>query len=80
MKCNKETLTVFVWVVAEDDGSLGFSVSFSWMNMNTDSLTINHKRKQNVSNGSSVLYKMPKIIYINLRLSNTTLSICENGV
>ena len=60
MKCNKETLTDFVLpipsivllAVADTDSCLGFSASFSWMNMNTDSLQINHKKnKQNAPNG-----------------------------
>ena len=56
MKCNKEALTDFVLpipsivllAVANANSCLGFSASFSWMNMYTDSLQINHKKTNKI--------------------------------
>ena len=77
MKCNKETLIDFVLpipslvllAVANANSCLGFSASFFWMNMNTDSLQINHKKKQTkyikwfisaLQNAKNNLYKSVK--------------------
>ena len=77
MKCNKENVTDFalpipsvaLLAVANADSCLSFSASFSLMNMNTDSLRINHKKKQTkyikwfisaLQNAKNNLYKSVK--------------------